>query len=97
MIDARLERRYSAVYQRLAAQQGMTSGAAVADGFWLSDNGRHSATEAGADAFATWLLLYHAPQPRRPVFPGTPIDTDYATLAMTAQAALVRACEWPER
>lgn len=90
VVDKRVERRYTANYQALAALGGEPSDAPIADGYWLRVYGRDQANEGSADAFATWMVLRYAGT-RQPVFPGTPITIDYDLIANTAQSALTQA------
>lgn len=90
-VDRQLERLPSEAYHRIAGegQPGATEESdawKTVTGFWLRYAGRDDREEATADAFAWWVMA-QADQPK-PVFPGTPVTTDYSEIAGTIEAAL---------
>jgi hypothetical protein len=89
--DRQLERAPSKAYHRIASQALGESPEesdtwSTATGFWLRYHGRDDREEATADAFAWWVMS-QAGQPI-PLFPGTPVTTDYDLIARSIEASI---------
>ena len=93
-VDFRLDRRLSEGFH---AQAGSALGGQgvewqTAEGFWLRQHGYDDREEATADAFALWIMG-ESGNTFKPVFPGTPVDTEYEAIARFANEALVEIVE----
>jgi hypothetical protein len=89
-VDFRLDRLLSQGFHGRAGSEPMEDGNQwqTADGFWLRHHGRDDREEAAADAFALWVLG-EAGSTFKPVFPGTPVGTEYEAIAHFVQEVMV--------
>lgn len=87
VVDHRLNRRLTSSYLAHGHGEGDHHHHELADGYWVRPWGLEQKNEGTADAFAIWVMQMHAGK-RGPIFPGTPVDTDYNHIAQTVAEIL---------
>ncbi len=76
VVDRRLGRRLSSIFQAQALQPARTDGLVeLEDGYWMREQAHDSASEAAADAFALWVMVEQEGRPM-PSFPTMPETVD---------------------
>lgn len=87
IVDRRLDRQLTAMYVERSHHGSAANQDFVGDGYWVRRIGQTDKHEGAADAFAIWMT-HRSAEGRNPIFPGTPVQTDYARIAQTVAATL---------
>lgn len=91
VVDRQMNRRLSDLFHSQAGEPSQAEQVAdswsTADGYWLRAHGHEDREEATADAFALWVGDQFGM--KRPVFAGTPVETEYQQIIDQLGIAMV--------